>query len=65
MNLMQRILEDPKGQMISKHDSDLATFVGKQGDCFPLKVRYTAIVDVRPQPWTIDERSADDRDGSG
>jgi hypothetical protein len=44
VNLIQIVVADPKGQMISKHERDLGTFVGKQEDYFPLKARYTAIV---------------------
>lgn len=42
--LIQVVGADAKGQMVSKWENDLGTFMGSKSDYFPLKVRYTAIL---------------------
>lgn len=44
VTIIQTVLADVNGQMVSKHEQDIGTFVGKLEDYFPLKARYTVIL---------------------
>ena len=41
---LQIVAADKNGQMVSRWEHDLGTFLGQMQDYLPLKVRYTAII---------------------
>ena len=45
--LLQVVVADANGQMVSKWEHDLGTFTGEMKDYFPLKIRYTVIVTAK------------------
>jgi hypothetical protein len=45
--LLQIVVTDPNGQMVSKWEHDLGTFTGEMKDYFPLKIHYTVIVTAK------------------